>query len=297
MKQDMSAGREGILTAKLKTLLSNYLAPLFPDEMFIHLKSKLYCGYRFNLSHPRTFNEKMNWLKLHDRRPVYTEMADKIAAKDYVSRLVGGEYVVPLLGVWDSPEDIDFSALPQKCMLKANFDSGSNAVYHRGMDEDAVRQKIRGRKNLFNYYYRAREWPYKDVRHRFFAEELLDNDGKVIHDYKFWCFNGKPVFMYVTCKSNDIFENFYDMDFNPVPIGHGFPRRQPEFVRPASFDKMKEIASKLSEGIPFIRIDFMLVKGRLYFGEFTFYDWAGFRSFSEDWDMKIGEMLTLPEIR
>ena len=128
---------------------------------------------------------------------------------------------MPMIAVWDDADDIDFQSLPDRCMIKANYDSGGIVAYRRGMNEKAVRDKVRGNKYHFNYYYRSREWPYKDVPHKVFAEEFLDNDGKVITDYKFWCFNGEPKVMYVTCKSSDVFENFYDMDFKPLDIDHG----------------------------------------------------------------------------
>ncbi len=277
-----------------RELLCNYLAPLFSDRKYIEIKSKLFCGYKFNLDNPTTFNEKLNWLKLNDHNPLYTTMVDKVAAKKYVGDIIGQEYIVPMIAEWDNADAIDFQSLPEQCMIKANYDSGGIVTYKRGMDEKAVRDKVKGNKYYFNYYYRSREWPYKDVPHKVFAEEFLDNDGRVITDYKFWCFNGEPKIMYVTCKSSDVFENFYDMDFKPMDIDHGSRREKPEFDKPESFETMKLIARKLSKDIPFVRIDFLLVKGKLYFGECTFFDWGGFRPFAGDWDEKIGKMLVLP---
>lgn len=148
-----------------------------------------------------------------------------------------------------------------------------------------------------NYYLRSREWPYKNIPCRILAEQLLTNtDGGEINDYKWWCFNGQPKYMYRTLKSKkrtDVFENFYDMDYNPVMVNHGFPRHTPEFEKPAEFEEMKRLASILSQGFPFLRIDFFDVDGHVYFSEFTFYDWAGMRPFKGDWDYEIGKLIDL----
>lgn len=144
-----------------------------------------------------------------------------------------------------------------------------------------------------NYYLLGREWPYKDIKPRILAEKYLDDhSGKELTDYKFWCFNGVPKFMYITNKSDDVFENFYDMDFNPVDINHGFRRMSPEFNKPQRFDEMKNLAAKLSSGIPFVRIDFFYLDDKIYFGEFTFYDHAGLRPFSDiKMDVDLGKLL------
>ena len=147
-----------------------------------------------------------------------------------------------------------------------------------------------------NWFWASREWAYKHIEPCILAEEYLDEGtGHEVHDYKFWCFNGVPTYMYITNKGKTIRENFYDMDFNPVSINHGFERTEPEYDKPANFDKMKELAAILSEGLPFVRIDFFNVNGRLNFGECTFYDWAGFRPFC-DWhiDYELGKLLQLP---
>ena len=150
---------------------------------------------------------------------------------------------------------------------------------------------------LEDHYWRSREWPYKDIPHKIIAEKFLDDHtGKELNDYKWWCFNGEPRVMYRTIKSSnyaEIFENFYDMDFNPLYIDHGFSRHTPEFDRPEQFEEMRGLACRLSEGIPFVRIDFFVVEGQVYFSEYTFYDWSGMRKFGGDWDKKLGEMLKL----
>ena len=148
-----------------------------------------------------------------------------------------------------------------------------------------------------NNYRGGREWIYKNIPPRIIAEEFLDEGtGRELTDYKFWCFNGEPKFMYITNKGTSIYENFYDMNFCPAPINHGFPRKKPEYDCPAEFNQMKEYASLLSQGIPFVRVDFFVIKGIVYFGEFTFYDWGGLQPFVPDiWDYKMGEWLNLPK--
>lgn len=277
-------------------ILRNYLSPIFSDRKYIKIMSKLRCGYEFNLDNPRTFNEKLNWLKINNRDPRYTIMADKYNAKEYVASIIGEEYVLPVIASWKKSDDIDFTRLPDKCMIKSNYNSGGVVKYIKGQtNEDFVKHKLRGRFEFINFYYKSREWPYKNIKKVIFAEPMLDiPEGGVLDDYKFWCFNGEPRIMYVTCKSSHVFENFYDMDFNPIPIDHGFKRRTPEFERPEAFETMKMLARKLSTGIPFLRVDFFYVNGKVYFAENTFFDWGGFQPFAGDWDEKLGELLILP---
>jgi hypothetical protein len=141
-----------------------------------------------------------------------------------------------------------------------------------------------------------REWVYKDITPCILAEKYLNNDsGKDLQDYKFWCFNGKPIYMYITNKGKFIQENFYDMEFNPVNINHGFPRRIPEFEKPHNFELMQKLASSLSKNIPFIRVDFYEIGNHVYFGEFTFYDWGGMQPFVDEYtDVELGKLIKLP---
>lgn len=282
---------------KMLQLLVHKYADKFSDETYIKLKSLLQVGYMFNLKNPRTFNEKMNWLKLHDHNPQYTVMADKFQAKQYVADRIGHEYVVPLIQEWDSPEEIDFSLLPDRCVIKANYNSGGMVFYKRGeTDEEKARRLLEGDIERYNYFFQSREWPYKDIKKKIFAEQFVETDGHGIDDYKFWCFNGEPKIIYVTCKFRDVFENFYDIDFNPLPIDHGFPRHKPEFPKPDCFDEMIRCARVLCKNIPFVRIDFFLAGGKMYFGECTFFDWGGFRAFKDGWDMKLGQYLKIKTI-
>ena len=273
-------------------------AGLVPDKTYIKYVAKGKLGYSIDINHPKTFNEKLNWLKLYGRNPLYTKMADKYEAKKIVAERIGEQYVVKNLGYWRSFEEIDFDALPNQFVLKCTHDS-SGAIICRDkntFDKLSARRKI----NLslkMNYFYACREWPYKNIPHRIIADELLnDHSGKELNDYKFWCFNGVPKYMYCTVKSNDVYENFYDMDFKPANIDHGFRRRAPEFAKPEAFELMKELAGKLSADIPFVRIDFFYVDGKVYFGEYTFFDWAGLQPFKTyQQDLELGKLIELPK--
>lgn len=276
-----------------------YVAGLVPDKLYVKLTFKGKVGYDLDLENPKTFNEKLNWIKLYNRNPLYTKLADKMTVKSIVADRIGEEYVVKNLGCWKSFDEIDFSSLPSQFVLKCTHDS-SGAIICRDKDSfDYAKAKSKIDQTLkMNYYYACREWPYKNIPPRIIADEFLDDgSGRELNDYKFWCFNGKPTYMYCTLKTNkeNIYENFYDMDFNPVDINHGFLHHSPEFEKPEVFDLMKDLAAKLSVGIPFVRIDFFYVKGRVYFGEYTFFDWAGLQPFkSYEQDLELGKLIRLP---
>ena len=275
-----------------------FVAGLIPDRLYIKLTAKGKLGYSINLDNPQTFNEKLNWLKLYGRNPLYTKIADKYEAKKIVAERIGKQYVVKNLGCWNSFDEIDFDALPNQFVLKCTHDSSGAIICRdkKSFDKLSAKKKINFSLKM-NYFYACREWPYKNIPHRIIADELLDDhSGKELNDYKFWCFNGVPKYMYCTVKSNDVYENFYDMDFNLANIDHGFRRRIPEFTKPEAFELMKELAGKLSAGIPFVRIDFFYVDGKVYFGEYTFYDWAGLQPFKTyQQDLELGKLIELPK--
>ena len=274
---------------------------ILPEKLYIKLLFKKRLGYKLDLINPKTFNEKLNWLKFYNRRKEYTTMVDKYKVKEFVAEKIGNEYVVPLLGVWTKAQDIDWKNLPEKFVLKTNHNSCYNLVCHdiSKVDKMQVAKELNNslKKNLF---YALGEWPYKNVQPLIIAEKLLEskkqNNTSPLIDYKFWCFSGKPTYMYFSIKGNGCFENFYDMDFNPVCINHGWPRHEPEFQKPVSWEKMKELASILSKDIPFVRVDFYEIDGNPYFGELTFFDWAGFRPFdSYNTDLELGKLIVLPK--
>ncbi len=270
------------------------------SDMYIKLMFLIKEGEWLNLEQPRTFNEKLNWLKNNYRKPLFTQMVDKYEVKSLVSNMIGEGYIVPCYGVWDKFEDIDFNKLPESFVLKTTNDSSGTIVCKdkRGLNLEFCKNRL-SRSLHQNYYYSFREWPYKDVKPRIIADKLLDDGtGEVLRDYKFWCFEGKPTYMYFTVKNDDIYENFYDMDFKPVAINHRFKRAVPEFDKPECFEEMKELASKLSADIPFVRVDFFQVAGKVYFGEFTFYDWGAMRRFStKKQDFELGELIDIEKVR
>lgn len=283
---------------------------LFVDDIYWwtvqHLlkNDKCYLSYKYwtvfhkgpNWKNPKTFNEKLQWLKLYAHRPEYALMADKYAVKQIVADKIGSQYVVPCLGVWNSADEIDMDSLPNQFVLKCNHNSGGIEICR-----DKSTFDLGGAKKRLNdclkkgYYLQGRDKQYRDIQKKVLADTFLD-DGREgeLQDYKFWCFDGVPTFMYCTNKGKNIYENFYDMDFNPVPINHGFPRVHPEYEKPQEFELMKELAQKLSKGIPFVRVDFFDVSHHIYFGEFTFFDWGGWRPFHDGWDEKLGELIKLP---
>lgn len=269
---------------------------IWPDKLYLSVLYRLRFGRRLNWRNPQSFNEKMSWLKLYDRRPEYTTMADKYAVKRFVAERIGWEYVVNNLVVAKKWNDINFDMLPNQFVIKGTHDSGGAFLCRdkTTFNYESVRKQVE--KNLRkNYYYHLREWPYKNIEPRIIVDRFLDDHtGNELRDYKWWCFNGEPKYMYLTIKSDTIYENFYDMDFRPVMIDHCFPRHQPEFECPSQFELMRQLAKKLSRGIPFVRVDFFQVEDKVYFGEFTFYDWGGMRPFQyPDMDRMLGNLLQL----
>lgn len=273
-----------------------------PDSTYLKIIFFLTMGKRLNINEPHTFSEKLQWLKLHDRNNSYTQMVDKYTAKQYVANLIGQEYIIPLLGVWNHFDDIDFSALPNSFVLKCTHDSGGLIIVRdkSKLDLTMARKKI-NRSMSTNYYWMSREWPYKNVKPRIIAEQYMANGmEKDLNDYKFYCFNGCPQYCQVICnRSTNETIDFFDMNWEHQQFtGLEFPYRPPisnssvPIPMPVNFDKMKMMAEKLAENIPFVRVDFYEVSGHMYFGELTFFPLGGFGGFSpSEWDLKIGHLL------
>ena len=281
-----------------KLYVSEALGIELSERNYLDLIYACNSGKHLNLENPKTFNDKLNWLKLNDRNPLYSKMVDKYEAKAIAARLIGEEYIVPCYGVWNSFDEIDFDKLPDQFVLKTTHDS-SGAVLCKdkaSFDKAAAKKAVEESLNN-NYYFAGFEWPYDKASHRVLADKLLiDGKRKELQDYKWWCFNGVPKVMYITNKGalQQCEENFYDMDFKPLDIQHGFPRTVPEYDKPEQFEKMKELAGILAQDLPFIRVDFFVVDGKIYFGEFTFFDHAGLRPFADNgWDEKLGSWIIL----
>ena len=278
---------------------------LLPDEMFIRLNYLRRMKQWPDLKHPTTYNEKLQWLKLHDRQPLYTQLVDKYEVRRFVEERIGGEYLVPLVGgPWNFFDEIDFDALPERFVLKCTHDSGGLVICRdkRTLDREKARRRI-SQSLQQNFYYHNREWPYKDVQPRIIAEAYMeDASTNELRDYKFFCFDGEPRMLFVASDRQTAGEetkfDFFDMDYNHLDLRNGHPNAAVPPEKPAQFGLMRELAQKLSQGIPHVRVDLYEVNGRVYFGEMTFYHWSGMVPFDPpEWDRKLGSWIGLPENR
>ena len=287
----------------MMVLILNRLAPYIKnDELFLKLKFYFTFKKRLDLNNPKTYNEKLQWLKLYDRKPEYTNMVDKVTAKEYVASIIGEKYIIPTLGVWDKFEKIDFDLLPNQFVLKCSHDSGGVIVC-----KDKRSLNIAHAKKVINFglnkshYWGSREWPYKNVHPRIIGEQYMeDESGYELKDYKFFCFDGKPIFLFVATDREKEGEetkfDFFDMEWNHLPIINGHPNNPNSPQKPENFKEMIQISEKLSQGFPHLRVDLYNINGKIYFGELTFFHWSGFVPFEpEEWDEKLGEMLILPK--
>ncbi|MBO5909735.1 MAG: glycosyl transferase [Clostridia bacterium] len=283
---------------------------ILSDKSFIKKLYKKRMGREINLSNPQTFTEKQNWLKLYDRKPIYTVMVDKYLAREFVKERIGEEYLVPLLGVWNNADEIDFSELPDKFVLKCNhnsdviifkdgiFTSKNNSILTQ---EEAIKKLNEQLK--VDYYQSKREWPYKNIPRKIICEKYMENcDGTNPIEYKVFCFNGKARYVIVMSErfsDSGISMDTYDIEWKYTNLINGDSRLMGDvFEKPKNFDDMINIAQKLSADIPFLRVDFNCWNEQTYFGELTFFDAAGFEHYQpEEWDSKLGELITLPKKR
>lgn len=270
------------------------------DKVFLKSMFRLKMGHKLNLEDPKTFNEKLQWLKLYNRKPEYTTMVDKVAVKDFVSSILGGEFIIPTLGVWSNPDIISFSQLPDQFVLKCNHNSGIGMYIckdKKNMDIEKVKDGLR--KGLSqNYYKLAREWPYKNVPHLILAEKyMVDSSCTELKDYKIFNFDGEPRIIQLDYnRFHGHNRNLYTPEWIPIKVEYAHQSEvNREFKRPATLDIMLEAAKKLSVGIPFVRTDFYDVNGHVYFGEMTFFPEAGFARFNpESFDYEMGRWIHLP---
>lgn len=272
---------------------------ILSDRLFLKIKYRLKFNKKLNLKNPKTFSEKLQWIKLNDRKAIYSKMVDKFESKTIVSEKIGAEYVVPCLGgPWYSFDEIDFDRLPDKFVLKTNHDSGGVVICKDKKTFDFKKAEETLKKHLKNnYYWSGREWPYKSVKPCIFAEEYLDdNSGDAIYDFKFFCFNGVPKIMYLSRdKSQTPRTDFFDMEYNRLNMRMRDPNSEVAPEKPERFDEMRKIATLLSANIPHIRVDFYMVGEKLYVGEMTFFHCGGFVSIKPDsWDSIMGEWIKLP---
>ena len=274
------------------------MAKVIPDSMYLRLVFKSKLKRKMNLSNPQSYNEKLNWLKIHDRKPKYRSMVDKYDAKAYVANLVGEEYIIPTYGVWDKYDDIDFSKLPDQFVLKTTHDSGGVVIVRNKSDL----KSNKGRKKIEdslrnNYYYLCREWPYKDLKHRIIAEKVICDT--VPDDYKFFMFDGEMDSVMV-CTDRALGHptfRFYDEKWNRIIYQKDELEPDTEVERPENYEKMIEIAKKLSKGFVHMRIDLYNVNGKIYFGELTFFDQGGFDTdITYETDLMWGKKMDLSKI-
>jgi hypothetical protein len=276
-----------------------------PDEAFIRKQFRIRLGREPDLEDPKTFNEKLQWLKLHDRRPEYTALVDKYAVKSIVAERIGEEHIVPTIGCYSDPEEIPFDSLPEKYVLKCTHNSGTGTILCRDnkkLDRRAtVRELKRGLAE--DYYLKVREWPYKGVPHRIVCERFLENDGSSdMPDYKLHCFYGEPKFILV-CRDRfsktGMTEDFFTPDWEHIPVSRpAHPNASVQIERPPMLDEMMSIARELSRDIPFVRVDLYVAGGRIYFGEMTFFPSSGAAPFvPEEYDRVFGDMLDLSPLR
>lgn len=270
------------------------------DALYLRMRFKLSSGRPLNLTEPKTLNEKIQWLKLYNRKPEYTVMVDKYKVREYIAQVIGKEYLIPLLGVWEKPEDINFDILPNQFVLKCNHNSGLGMCICKDkskLDISKVKEELR--KGLQqNYYLSSREWPYKDVPRKIIAEKYMKDASGDLKDYKFYCFNGVMKFVMINSDRNTskpTRADYFDRDFNWLDFTWGYSHAEVHPQKPEQFEKMVAIAEKLAKGMPHIRVDLYDCNGKIYFGELTFFDGSGFDKIEPmEWEYKIGAMLELP---
>lgn len=273
---------------------------LWADAFYLKVLYRYKMRKRLNLKEPGKYTEKLQWLKLYDRNPAYTQMVDKHAVKDYVTSVLGEGYVIPTLGVWEHFDDIDFGSLPDQFVLKCTHDSGGLVICRdkSNMNMPKARETIMHALKR-RYYLNTREWPYKDVKPRIIAEQyMVDESGCELKDYKFFVFNGVMQAMFIVRGRNsdgETYSDFFDREFRHLPLTSGHPNSPHPIEKPEGFEEMIRLAEKLGKGIPQARIDFYNINGKIYFGEITFFHWSGLMHFQpEEWDVRFGEWLELP---
>ncbi|WP_299122875.1 ATP-grasp fold amidoligase family protein [uncultured Winogradskyella sp.] len=283
-------------------LMYQFALKYMPDEYIIKKQFKERVGYKLDLENPQTLNEKMNWLKLHDRTDLHTTVADKYKVRAYVEEKVGSKYLIPLLFHTKDANDLTPENLPdENFIIKANHNSSGGLIVRDKSTVDWVAARKRFRRTLKeNYFYSTREWQYKNIEPRIIVEKLLTyEDGSIPEDYKFHCFNGKLAFVMIDFDRFGSLRtrNLYDTDWNLIPCNWGRPYGK-ELEKPKNFDEMKRVVEKLAQDFVYVRVDLYLVRGSIYFGELTFHHNSGHQKFiQEEWDLKFGQLLDITELQ
>lgn len=294
----MAQNRNGIkeILAKIKFEVSK----LIPDKLYLEILYKRVTGETLHLDNPQTYNEKLQWLKLYDRNPLYTTLVDKYAVREYIKEKLGEEYLFPLVGgPWNSVDEIDFDALPEQFVLKCTHDSNSVIICKdkNNFDIEAAKEKLKKALKV-NFYYYRREWAYKNVKPRIIAEKyMVDESGDDLKDYKIYAFDGEPKVIQVDFNrfSGNHKHNFYTPDWKFIDVQILCPSDASiKMEPPQTLDEMLEISKKLSEGYPHVRVDLYSINGRVYFGELTFYSNSGTAKFTpEEFGYEMGSWIKL----
>lgn len=283
-----------------KTAIANFLS-IIPDKQYLQLRYFLSFKKKLNLANPQTYNEKLQWMKLYDRNPLYTKLVDKEEVKKIVESLkIHNLNIIPTIAVWEKVDDIDISVLPDEFVLKCTHDSGSVLIF-RNRDDYTIEYV----KKHFNdamqrkQYMAGREWAYKDLTPKIIAEPfMMDDSGFGLKDYKFFCFEGKVKALFIATdrgkKDTDVKFDFYDENCNHLNLRHGHENATVPPKKPEKFGEMKKIAEELSKGLRHVRVDLYDINGQIYFGEFTFYHHCGFVPFEpEIWDYTFGSWINI----
>lgn len=274
------------------------------DKEYVSRTFKSIMKYDLDLDNPKTYNEKIQWLKLYNQKSEYTKMVDKHTAKEYVANIIGEEYIIPTIGVYNCFDEINFDRLPNQFVMKCTHDSGGVVICKNKSQFDYSKAKKTINKYLKrDFYKRWREWPYKYASKKIIIEKYMEDDEtKELRDYKFFVFDGKVKALFIASdRQNEKVEtkfDFFDENFKHLPITNGHPNAAIEPNKPANFDLMKEFAEKIAAGIPHVRVDFYEINGKVYFGEITFFHWSGLVSFEpNEWDYTFGDWIKLPDVK
>lgn len=292
---------------KIKYLFIKFLytiSPIFPDKLYLKLLFPLRTGYKLNLKNPQTYNEKLQWMKLNYRNDLYPKLVDKYEFKEYARKIVGNKYIIKTYGVWNSFDEIGFDALPEQFVLKTTHDQGGVVVCKNKSEFDIEKAKQKLNKHLKrrNLYYLMREWPYKYVKPRILAEELLiENDDIGLKDYKFYCFHGEPKILYISYgrQGSETYLDYYDIEFNKLDI------KRPKYIqpkeimkKPENYDEMLNLAKLLSKDEPHVRVDFYNINNQIKLGEFTLFQGGGMMPFyPKEWDFRMGDWINIETLQ
>ena len=277
-----------------------YSMRILPDKMYLQIYYFAQFHKFINFKNPKTYNEKLNWLKINDRDPKYTKMVDKYEAKEYVKDIIGEEYIIPTLGVWDNFDEIDFDKLPNQFVLKCTHDSEGLVIVKdkSKLNIEEAKKKIE-KAMKYNFFYIGREYPYKNIKPRIIAEQYMeDKKYHGLRDYKFFCFEGdvKALFIATDRGIGETKFDYYDINFNHLDIIQHYPNSKKKIDKPKNYDKMIELSKKLSKGLKHVRVDWYEVNGKLYFGEITFYHFSGLQPFNDiKWDNMFGDWISLED--